>query len=275
MKLTLIPSDVVNALTRIADNRHTASVDQRFIDVTITSPPYNIGLKYHDGVKDKMTRQAYIEFSQAWLPRLLRLTKTDGHLFLNVGSLGANPMLPFDIVEAAAWAGWKLQNTFHWIKSISFKDKKEEWVSRGQFKPINSERFVNNLHEYVFHLTPEGTSYIDRLAVGVPYQDKTNIARWAGKRDKRCLGNVWLLPYETINSREKQRPHPATFPVALAEQCLKLVGQHRTVCDPFVGSGTTAEAAFNLKEADEFIGIDLSSTYISWTRERLEALQSK
>src|SRR5207249_113040 len=94
------------------------------------------------------------------------------------------------------------------------------------YKPINSDRYLNDAHEFVFHLTPAGETPIERLAIGVPYQDKSNIARWAHTRarDLRCRGNVWYVPYETIQERAKDRPHPATFPVKLAEMALKLHG---------------------------------------------------
>jgi hypothetical protein len=99
----------------------------------------------------------------------------------------------------------------------------------GHFKPINSPRFLNDCHEYVFHFTKSGRVELDRLALGVPYQDKSNIARWSHTRgrDLRCRGNTWFVPYETIQSREKERPHPATFPVQLAEWCINLHGASR------------------------------------------------
>ena len=81
----------------------------------------------------------------------------------------------------------------------------------------------------------------------MPYQDKSNIARWGhtGGADLRCRGNNWFIPYETINSRDKDRPHPATFPVALVEQCIRLHGKGAAtrLLDPFLGIGTSAIAA--------------------------------
>ncbi len=119
--------------------------------------------------------------------------------------------------------------------------------SFGHFKPINSPRFLNDCHEYVFHFTKSGRVELNRLALGVPYQDKSNIARWSHTRGKdlRCRGNTWFVPYETIQSREKERPHPATFPVQLAEWCIKLHGASRvrTMLDPFLGIGNSAVAA--------------------------------
>jgi site-specific DNA-methyltransferase (adenine-specific) len=234
-------------------------------DLTMTSPPYNIGVRYADEVQDNLSQEEYEVFTRLWLAATLQATNPKGSLFLNVGSLSSNPMLPFDVLAIAAQVGWKLQNTFHWIKSISFPGKDGEWVSRGQFKPINSERYVNNMHEYVFHLTPEGNTPLDKLAVGVPYQDKTNVERWSGKRDKRCRGNVWFIPYPTVQAH---REHPAVFPVALAEMCIKIGGCPRVVMDPFVGSGSSGVAAAACG-VSEFVGIDLSPTYIGASKDRL------
>ena len=78
-----------------------------------------------------------------------------------------------------------LQNTIHWIKSITIDESDGSSISRGHFKPISSPRFLNDCHEYVFHLTPTGRTPIDRLALGVPYADKSNIARWGHTGGKR------------------------------------------------------------------------------------------
>ncbi len=186
---TLICGETAATLYQLGELRRSA-----FVDVTVTSPPYNIGIKYADDVKDDFREDDYRTWSREWMYALLRLTKPQGHFFLNVGAIPKKPTRPFDLLVEALGAGWKLQNTFHWVKSISVPGKNEgEWISRGQFKPINSPRFVNDCHEYVFHFTPNGDSPLDRLAVGVPFQDKTNIERWAGKKDKRCRGNVWLV----------------------------------------------------------------------------------
>jgi len=89
------------------------------------------------------------------------------------------------------------------------------------------------------------------------------VTRWqSAGRDRRCRGNAWFLPYETINSREKDRPHPATFPVRLPEYCLKLHGVERAapVLDPFMGLGNTALACARL--GLDFVGIELDRGYL-------------
>ena len=112
----------------------------------------------------------------------------------------------------------------------------------GHYKPINSDRFVNDCHEFIFHFSPGGRTPLDRRAVGVPYQDQSNIKRWAAAGDGlRCRGNTWFIPYETIQSRDRDRPHPASFPPKVPEQCIRLHGLGRAgiVLDPFLGLGTT------------------------------------
>ena len=126
----------------------------------------------------------------------------------------------------------ELQNIIHWVKSIAIekalagsRSGLADDLAVGHYKPINSKRFLNDCHEFVFHFSRTGDTPIDRLAVGVKYQDKSNVTRWqqAGA-DVRCRGNTWFLPYETIQSRDKERPHPATFPWRLPAYCLKLHG---------------------------------------------------
>ena len=142
----------------------------------------------------------------------------------------------------------------------------------GHFKPINSARFLNDCHEYVFHFTKSGRVELNRLALGVPYQDKSNISRWAHTRgnDLRCRGNTWFVPYATIQSREKERPHPATFPVQLAEWCIKLHGVSRveTMLDPFLGIGNSAIAAQRCG-MKTFIGFEIDEAYLTEAKRRV------
>jgi site-specific DNA-methyltransferase (adenine-specific) len=70
------------------------------------------------------------------------------------------------------------------------------------------------------------------------------------------------MPYDTIQRRDTDRPHPATFPPRLPEYCLRLHGlsRLRTVADPFLGLGSTAVACADL--GLDFVGIELDEDYI-------------
>ena len=87
----------------------------------------------------------------------------------------------------------------------------------------------------------------------------------------RCRGNTWFIPYDTIQSRDKDRPHPATFPPRLPEMCLRLhgLGRARTVADPFMGLGSTAVACVTL--GLDFVGIELDEHYLEESVARVQA----
>jgi site-specific DNA-methyltransferase (adenine-specific) len=243
------------------------------VDLVVTSPPYNLGISYGKYF-DRQDRQSYLRWCHEWTAQILRVLKPNGSFFLNIGSAPSNPMLPHEItIElTSAPGGFVLQNTIHWIKAVTIEDGKAEVRSYGHFKPISSKRFLNDCHEYIFHFTKSGRVEIDRLVLGVPYQDKTNIARWTHTRgrDKRCRGNTWFVPYETIQNRQRERPHPATFPVQLAEWCIKLhsVNRIETMLDPFLGIGNSAVAAQRCG-VKNFIGFEIDETYLAEAKKRL------
>jgi site-specific DNA-methyltransferase (adenine-specific) len=263
----LRPGDCVAGMKTLPDES---------VDLVVTSPPYNLGIAYKS-YNDKLTSDAYLAWSREWTGEVRRVLKEDGSFFLNVGAAPADPWMPFELALQLR-EQFVLQNTIHWIKSITVEDRAGETKSVGHFKPINSKRFVNDCHEFVFHFTRSGKVPVDRLAVGVPYADKSNISRWGhtGGRDKRCRGNNWFIPYETIMSRSKDRPHPATFPVELARKCVALHGQApdtMTMLEPFLGIGHAAVAAGELGIA-RFIGFEIDEAYFEEASARVKALRA-
>jgi site-specific DNA-methyltransferase (adenine-specific) len=288
--------DCIEGMSRLADES---------IDVVVTSPPYNLGISYRK-YSDRQDRQSYLRWCHEWAEQVRRILKPAGSFFLNIGAAPSNPMLPHEMVIELRDL-FVLQNTIHWIKSIAIDTLPEKTEmsdphlnplsappsrdpnpdakrrvrvesrtrSYGHFKPISSKRFVNDCHEYVFHFTKTGRVELDRLSIGVPYQDKSNIARWSHTRgsDLRCRGNTWFIPYQTIQSRAKERPHPATFPVQLAELCIKLhgpagAGRIQTMLDPFLGIGNSAVAAQRCG-VKKFIGFEIDESYLAEAKRRL------
>lgn len=259
-----------------------ARVEAGSIDVVVTSPPYNLGTRYKR-YDDTLSRQEYIDWMGTWGQAVHTALADGGSLFLNIGGKPTDPWGPFEVLMKLR-EHFELQNVIHWVKSIAIqKDDVGRYpgitgnVSVGHYKPINSPRYVNDCHEYIFHLTKSGSVPLDRLAVGVEYQDKSNVARWGGEReDRRCRGNTWFVPYRTIQSRDKQRPHPATFPVKIPEMCVQLHGLERTrrVADPFLGIGSSAVACVQL--GVDFVGFESDTDYCAQAQVAVdEALASR
>lgn len=277
------------------------------VDIVATSPPYNLDIKYGK-YKDDMPRDSYLKWIRDVFTAVKHCLKEDGHFFLNMGYSNVDPWVGMDVANVARDL-FVLQNNFTWIKSISIDD-----VTKGHFKPINSERFSNPTWEHLFHFTKTGKVKCDKLAVGVPFMWDCNIdtnSRIKGKLakkygydnikhfnekatdihkekleaeyaeriknkkprpNKRCRGNSWFVPYDTITNREEYRGnHPATYPVALIENCIKFSGLTSGVLvDPFMGSGTSAVAAVNLEL--DYIGFDIDEDYIKFAEDRIKDL---
>tara|TARA_B100000927_G_scaffold271344_1_gene248213 strand:+ start:100 stop:927 length:828 start_codon:yes stop_codon:yes gene_type:complete len=253
-------------------------LESESVDLVVTSPPYNLGLNY-SSYADDTPRDAFLEWCTSWSIEVFRVLRPTGSFFLNLGGSPSNPLLPHQLLLTLTSADlFKLQNTFHWIKSISLETRDRETISAGHFKPINSQRYVNDCHEFVFHLTKSGSVPIDRRSAGVPYADKSNIKRWkhTGGCDRRCRGNTWFIPYETIRSRKDQRPHPATYPPALVEQCIRLHGQGEStvLLDPFLGIGSSAVAAKSM-QIRTCLGFEIDKEYLQIAKERIEASEPR
>lgn len=248
------------------------------IDAIVTSPPYNLGVRYRT-YNDSLPADNYQDWTDRWIRAAAGALTPAGSLFLNVGTTPTKPWTAFDIAHTAR-GHLKLQNTIHWIKSITIERAEsgpnvgpDRTLAVGHYKPINSQRFLNECQEFIFHFSPRGRTPLDRLAIGVPYQDKSNVARWQGAgADLRCRGNTWFIPYSTIQNRKRDRPHPATFPPRLPRQCLQLHGLSRIALamDPFLGLGSSAVACAEL--GVNFVGVEIDRSYLDEAIERVRGV---
>ncbi len=248
-------------------------LDAKSIDVIVTSPPYNIGIQYHS-YDDKKPREEYLSWISDVAIECKRILKDDGSFFLNVGGTLKDPWIPMDIAYRLK-EEFKLQNMIHWINSIAIPLEDvgnyphiTGDIAVGHYKPINSKRYHHDCHEFIFHFTKHGDVPLDKMSIGVAYQDKSNIERWkSAKIDKRDRGNTWFIPYKTIKTK---RPHPTSFPVKLPTMCIKDHGISKTkkVLDPFMGIGSTAVACIRLDI--DYIGFEIDPIYIQEAEMRIQ-----
>lgn len=252
----------------------------RGVDVVVTSPPYNLGVRYGRYDDDRPIRD-YLDWIGGLRDSVLEALGDDGSLFLNVAGSPTRPTHPWDVAREVE-KGLVLQNVIHWVKSIAIPRAAvgedaglDRDLAVGHYKPVNSDRFLHGAHEYIFHFTRRGDVRLEKLAIGVPYQDASNVGRWAGAaRGVRSRGNTWFLPYPTIRYRKSDRPHPASFPPELPEMCLRLHGVPRTrlAVDPFLGIGPSAVAAARLGVG--FVGFDIDPEYLAEAERRVRAALS-
>ncbi len=237
-------------------------LDAESIDICVTSPPYNLNIQYGE-YNDNQPRENYLSWLNDVFSEIKRVLKPNGHFFLNMGYSNVDPWVGMDVANVAR-SQYVLQNNITWVKSIYVNGK-----TSGHFKPINSKRFSNPTWEHLFHFTKNGDVGVDKLAVGVPYEWKSNIERFDQSGDLRCRGNTWFVPYDTIANRKKHRGnHPATFPVELVEMCIKFSGiPSGTLLDPFMGSGSSAIAA--IRCGIDYLGYEIDPEYFLFANDRI------
>ncbi len=222
------------------------SVPSDSIDMIVCSPPY----KLEDGFNSFKLSNIFAQ--------LYRVLKDNSLFWLNFGHLAENKFRPFEVCKMAIDCGFTLNDTITWEKV--------------QYKPIQGRKRLNNLSEFIFLLYKGKMPELDRLSIGVPYQDKTNVNRYAGGRDLKCRGNIWTIPYETIQ-RKEQKLHFDRFPLLLPEMCIKVsnLAPKSVVLDCFCGSGTSLVAAKNL--GHNYIGFELNPEHIKTAEKRLTNTQ--
>jgi site-specific DNA-methyltransferase (adenine-specific) len=287
-------SKVINTILLQDCLKGMNSMSEESIDICVTSPPYNINIKY--GVyEDNKPRSEYMDWLSEVFSSIKRVLKKDGHFFLNVGYSNIDPWLNMDVAQVAR-KHLILQNHINWVKSIYISEKTDTKSRSGRkrnrfpvgtcghFKPVNSKRFISPTWESLFHFTKTGNVPVDKLAVGVPYEyykDAVRAAKHHHQNEKtkqtkpnlRCKGNSWFVPHDNTGSswsKSKYRGnHPAVFPINLVEDCINLSGvkKNSILLDPFMGSGTSALAA--MRNDLNYVGFDIDENYINFANDRI------
>ncbi|MDQ3930517.1 MAG: site-specific DNA-methyltransferase [Chloroflexota bacterium] len=235
-----------------ADILQTRAVQERSIDLIVTSPPYNIDIRYSSH-QDAMEYDDYLAFSERWLSKCLTLLKDDGRLCLNVPldkNKGGQQSVCADLTVLAKRLGYKYHSTIIWNEqNISRRTAWGSWMSASAPFVIAPVEVVVVLYKGTWKRSSgSGESNISREE----FLDWTN--------------GVWSFPGES----KRRIGHPAPFPVALPQRCIKLfsfVGD--TVLDPFLGSGSTLLAC--LQEKRLGIGVEIDSGYCQLAIKRLLA----
>lgn len=222
------------------------------VDLTVTSPPYNIGKAYTgDSKDDSMDYESYLEFSEKWLENVLYWTRDTGRLCLNVGldknKDGKRPVCA-DLTNIALKVGWQYHATVIWNEgNISRRTAWGSWLSASAPHVIAPVEVIIILHKGDWKRKRQGENDIT----------KEEFMDWV-------LG-VWEFNGESA----KRVGHEAPFPRELPKRCIKLfsfIGD--TVLDPFMGSGTTMIETLNNGRVG--IGIEREKHYCDLIRQRVE-----
>ncbi len=244
-------------LVVVGDSREMDFVRDNSIMVCVTSPPYFRRKEYETQYSTYEEYRQYLK--QVWTEVHKKLSHS-GLLFVNIGDSFDNQFKSHEIANDILDCGFNLVQTVVWVKV--------------QHSPVQGDKHLNHLYEYIFIFSKAQDYSLQRLAIGIPYKDKSNIGRWkVAKDDLRCRGDVWFINYETVQ-RHSQKLHEAIFPKQLPELCIKLASSKSsdTVLDPFLGSGTTILAAADLGRSS--IGYEINASYERIIRRKLASVEN-
>ena len=135
------------------------SQKEKSIDCIVTSPPYNLNIKYGK-YQDDLPRESYLKWLYDVAVSSKRVLDDNGHFFLNIGYTNVDPWVAMDVAQVFRKV-FVLQNNFTWVKHIAVNDQ-----GYGQYKPISSKRFSSPTTESIFHFTKDGNVEVDRLSIG-------------------------------------------------------------------------------------------------------------
>ena len=78
------------------------------IDAIVTSPPYNLNIKYGK-YADNKPKQDYLDWIRLVFKEGKRILKDDGHLFVNMGYSNIDPYVGMEVAMTLRY-DWVLQN---------------------------------------------------------------------------------------------------------------------------------------------------------------------
>lgn len=240
-----------------------AALPDGIINLTLTSPPYNIGKEYEKPMETK----DYVEWCGSWLQQVARVTAEDGAFWLNLGytsidSRGKAVPIPYLL----------------WDKVPMFLQQEVVW---NYGAGVAGKRFFSPRNEKFLWYLKDPTSYtfnLDKIRdpnVKYPNQKKN------GKIKVNPLGknpsDVWQFPKVTSGAKRSSKErtsHPAQFPLAVVDRITTgCSNPGDLVMDPFLGSGTTGVSA--VKGNRSFIGFEIRADYCDIACERVSKALSE
>lgn len=230
----------------------TKKIPNNSIDLVVTSPPYNVDIKYNSH-NDQISYSKYREFSEKWMRRCYEWLKDDGRFCLNIPldkNKGGQQSVGADLTYIAKEiVGFHYHSTIIWNEgNISRRTAWGSWQSASAPYVIAPVELIIVFYKKNWKKTSGSKeSTIDR----------DHFIEWTN--------GLWTFSGES----KKKIGHPAPFPVELPRRCIQLFSyKDDTILDPFLGSGSTLVAASNTQRKG--IGIDIDTHYCELALERLK-----
>ena len=233
-------------------------IPEEFVQLVVTSPPYNLGKPY----EERLELIDYLHQQEEVITECIRVLKPQGSICWQVGNfVNEREITPLDIVLYPIFAklGLHLRNRIIWHFGHGLHASKR---FSGRYEVI---LWFTKSSEYIFNL--------DEVRIPQKYPEKKHFkGPHKGELSGNPLGknpsDIWEIPNVKSNHVEKTN-HPCQFPVELIERLvLALTNPGDLVLDPFMGVGSTAIAA--LIHGRKALGSEIMPEYVQLTRERID-----
>lgn len=222
-----LPADRVSI--EVGDAR-ALPLDDGAVDAIVTSPPYGLDsdtvAKYR--VPDEAT--AWVQLMVDFCREAHRVLSPQGRLIVNVPidtTIGGHRPTYAQLVAAALAVGFRYRTTIHWADGHLGRS-----VARGSVDSAGAVNVVAPCEAVLVAHKGEWGRPAGSVTSDLGHEE------WVA-----WTNGDWVVPGEA-------RPwegFEAAFPAELPRRLLKLFTfREDVVCDPFVGSGTTAAVAFGL-----------------------------
>jgi len=233
-----------------------------FVDLIITSPPYNVGKAYGETVNDAKSYEEYLEFARLWLKGAYRVLKYGGRIAVNVPSClqqsarSRYAYMTFDYVRLMREVGFVDMDWIVWVKSKDGLPVAQSTAWGSWCSP--SHPYLRDACEYVIVMAKGSKKRSDK-------KGKNDIKP---EEFMQFTTNVWMIP------PARDREHPAVFPKELPYRLIKLyTWEGDVVLDPFAGSGTTLVVGVELGR--KVVGIEIEEKWCEVAVRRLKMVSRK
>ena len=255
-----------------------SDMDEKSIDLIVTSPPYGVGIDYDCWDDDKHIAE-YMNFTREWLREAYRVLKDDGRIALNI---------PYEInrqekggriyFSAEVWMVMK-EIGFGFFGIVDLEESSPHrskttawgsWMSPSSPYIYNPKECVILAYKKKHKKDVKGTPQWEGEYQTVPNEKIEGEFRKKLVYDEKDKKDFMSLVFGQWNYfADTQQKTKATFSLDIPYRAIKILSyKEDLVFDPFNGSGTTCLAAEMLGRP--WIGMDISENYCEVARERIK-----
>lgn len=240
------------------------SLAENSVDLIFADPPYNIKKADWDNFE---SQQKYIEWSLKWIEPSAKVLKQTGSLYICGFSeiLADLKALSMKFFKSCRWIIWNYKN-----KANLGKDWGRSHESILLFR--KSKDFTFNIDHIRIPYSKHTLKYPDHPQALTSQYGNGKQHIWKPNQNGAKPQDVLEIP-TTCNGMHEKTPHPTQKPEELLRRIiLSSSNVGNTVLDPFLGSGTTAVTAEQLKR--KWLGCDISKKYLEWAVDRIELVEN-